>query len=91
MSIRYTARALAQLSEILGHIAVVNPNAARAVQARIKTSIENLGSFPFVGRATDLPGVRVLSIVRYPYRVFYRVQGDSDVLILRILHAARDQ
>ena len=61
------------------------------VQAKIRASIEDLATFPFVGHATDKPGVRALTIARYPYRIFYRVYGDNDVVILRILHAARDQ
>jgi len=61
------------------------------VHAKIRASIESLPRFPFAGQATDKPGVRVLTITRYPYRIFYRVEGNNDVLILRILHAARDQ
>jgi toxin ParE1/3/4 len=91
MTVRYTARALAQLAEIFNYIASDNPRAAGEVQAKIKASIDNLASFPFVGLATDKLGVRVLTITRYPYRIFYRVHRDNEVLILRILHAARDE
>ena len=90
MSVRYTARALGQLAEIFDYIAQDNPRAAHAVQLRIKLSIERLDDFPFAGRITDRSGVRVLTVVRYPYRIFYRTSGAGDVLILRILHAARD-
>lgn len=58
MSLRYTSRALAQLSD---------------------------------GHASDMPGIRVLNLTRYPYRIYYRVFGESDVIVLRILHAARKQ
>jgi toxin ParE1/3/4 len=60
------------------------------VQSRIKASIERLDDFPFSGRSTERPGVRVLTVVRYPYRVFYSTQGTGEVIILRILRAARD-
>jgi len=90
MSVRYTARAIEQLAEIFDYIAQDNPRAASAVQARIRASIERLDDFPFAGRITEMPGVRVLTIVRYPYRVFYSAYGTSEVIILRILHAARD-
>jgi len=34
--------------------------------------------------------VRVVPLVRYPYRIFYRVGGDGDVVeILHVHHAAR--
>jgi addiction module RelE/StbE family toxin len=91
MSVRYTARALAQLAEVFDYIARDNPVAARGLHAKIKASIENLSRFPFAGRATDRPDVRVLTITRFPYRVFYTVHQDNHVVILRILHAARDQ
>jgi len=91
MSLRYTARALAQLGEIFDYIAHDNSRAAHDVHAKIRASIESLPRFPFAGQATDKPGVRVLTITRYPYWIFYRVEGNNDVLILRILHAARDQ
>jgi toxin ParE1/3/4 len=90
MSLRYTAPALVQLAEIFDCIAQDNPRAARAVQAQIKSSIEKLTSFPFAVLATERAGVRVLTVTRYPYRIFYRVYGEGDVVILRILHAARD-
>ncbi len=89
MSIRYTQRALHQLAEVFEYIAKDNPRAANEVQAKIKASIGTLAEFPFAGRATDETGVRILSIVRYPYRVFYRVYRE-DIIVLRILHAARD-
>jgi plasmid stabilization system protein ParE len=60
------------------------------VHATIKSSIEILGRFLFAGRATDRPSVRVLTVARYPYRVFYRV-NQNDAVVLRIFHTARDQ
>ena len=67
MSVRYTARALGQLAEIFDYIAQDNPRAAHAVQLRIKLSFERLDDFPFAGCITDRSGVRVLTVVRYPY------------------------
>jgi plasmid stabilization system protein ParE len=31
----------------------------------------------------------VLALAPVPYRIFYRVSGDRDVIVLRVLHAAR--
>ena len=73
MSIRYTERALAQLAEIFEYVANSNPDGAYKVHSEIKTAISRLEAFPFIGRVTDRPGVRVLAVVRYPYKVFYRV------------------
>jgi toxin ParE1/3/4 len=35
------------------------------------------------------PGVRVASLGRFPYKIFYRVRGET-VEILHIHHAARE-
>lgn len=37
---------------------------------------------------TDEPSVRELSIVRYPYKVYYQIEKD-EVWIVHIRHAAR--
>jgi toxin ParE1/3/4 len=39
-------------------------------------------------RASHREGVRVAPLGRYPYKIFYRVAGDT-VEILHIHHAAR--
>jgi hypothetical protein len=36
------------------------------------------------------PGVRVVPLLRYPYKVFYRSTGDT-IEILYIHHIARDE
>jgi hypothetical protein len=40
-------------------------------------------------RIPERPGVRVVPLIRYPYKIFYHVVGDT-VEILHIHHAARD-
>jgi hypothetical protein len=40
-------------------------------------------------RSPKRPGVRVLPVGRYPYKVFYRITGDA-VEILHIHRAARE-
>ena len=71
MKVCYTSKALAQLDEIFAFIEAENPAAALSVMKRIRRSIEQLAKFPYRCRASELPGVRVLSIVRFPYLVFY--------------------
>ncbi len=67
MSVRYTRRALLQLNDIFAYIAADKPRAAHDVHLKIRRMIDSLAGFPFIGRATDMPGVRVLTIARYPY------------------------
>jgi addiction module RelE/StbE family toxin len=91
VKIRYTRKAVAQLDAIYSYIEADNPRAAKAVKARIQRAISRLAQFPYSCRATARPGIRVLSIVRYPYLVFYSVdEGAQEVHILRIRHAAQD-
>jgi hypothetical protein len=40
-------------------------------------------------RVEERPGVRVLPVLRYPFKIFYRILEDR-VEILHIHHAARD-
>jgi toxin ParE1/3/4 len=35
------------------------------------------------------PGTRVVPLIRYPYKIFYRIVGER-IEILHIHHAARD-
>jgi addiction module RelE/StbE family toxin len=89
--IRYTPKALAQLDAIYTYIEARNPRAASAVKARINRAIGRLAHFPYSCRATVHPGIRVLSIVRYPYLVFYTVdEAAQEVQILRVRHSARN-
>ena len=91
MKVRYTPKALAQLDQIYSYIEAHDPRAAKRVKARIKQAIERLARHPYSCRASEHPGIRVLSIVRYPYLVFYSVdEAAQEVHILRIRHGARD-
>lgn len=65
------------------------PAISYAMVERIFSKIELVGEFPGVGSPRDdfRTGTRV-SAVR-PYLIFYTVADDA-VVILRVLHAARD-
>jgi plasmid stabilization system protein ParE len=68
-----------------------NPRVAKRVRARIKQAIGRLARHPYSCRATEHPGIRVLSVVSYPYLVFYSVDDAArEVHILRIRHSAQD-
>jgi len=88
MKVRYSRRAIADLVGIADYIRKHNPRAAEAVEKRIRASIRQLEMFPFSGRSTDDPTIRMFPIVRYPYLVFYEVFGD-EVVIHHIRHGRR--
>ncbi len=41
-----------------------------------------------MGVPSSQPGVRILQPTRYPYRIYYTVQGD-EIVILHIRHTSR--
>jgi len=50
-----------------------------------------LGEFPEVGHLTDQVGVRLLSVVRYPFLIFYAIDdAASEIVILHVRHGARE-
>jgi toxin ParE1/3/4 len=65
-----------------------SPSGAADVLAAIKSSIEVLEAFPEIGRVVDDAGHRRLPVVRFPYVIFYRSEGN-EVLILHIRHTSR--
>jgi toxin ParE1/3/4 len=77
------------LTEIVDFIAKDNIDAALAVDARFTDMFEMLGQSPKIGKErADLEyGLRSFPVDSYV--VFYR-GWSNDVLIVRVLHAARD-
>lgn len=88
MRVRFTRRAEGDLDSILAYLDERSPSAARSVSAAIGRSISRLADFPLIAPKTSLPGVRELSLLRYPYKIYYEVEED-DVSILHIRHARR--
>jgi toxin ParE1/3/4 len=87
--IRYTLPALADLGSILDYIAEHSPQGAERVQTRIQTVIELLAQNPHIGVRTDDATIRRLTMLPYPYLVFYEVTKD-EIIIHAVRHAARD-
>jgi toxin ParE1/3/4 len=89
--IRYLPKAVQQLDAIFTHIAARNPSAAIRVGAAIRRGIERLADFPRSARQSEVPGIRELAIVRYPYIVFYAVDEQrQEVHVLRVRHTSQD-
>ena len=59
---------------------------------RIEALTVLLKEFPFVGHVTDEEGVRVLSVVRYPFLLFYAIDDAAgELVILHVRHTAQQQ
>jgi len=83
----WTARARHELSEIVSHIWVDDPAAAKRVRNRVETTAMYLKSQPFMGRPGSVSGTR--ETVPHPsYRLVYQVTAET-VSILSIVHTAR--
>ena len=89
MKLRWDARALQDLRDIRSYIALHgSAEAADRVRQHLRTRVARLTTNPFIGIVSTNPQIRVLPPTRYPYRIYYTVQGD-DVVILHIRHTAR--
>ena len=88
MRVRYTLQAQGDLDTIYSYLDQRTPTAARSVKELVERRIASLADFPLMAPETDEPGIRELTIVRYPYKVYYEVQGD-EVWIIHIRHTSR--
>jgi toxin ParE1/3/4 len=88
--IHYTETALAEIEEILIHIARDNPMAARRVALTIIALISRVTEYPHTAVETDIPDVRVAPALPYRYIVFFTVTKDA-LIVRNVRHAARDR
>jgi len=89
MKVVYTEDALRDLGAIADWLILHYPAVALNVERRIRTVVAHIAQWPESSRrAAGRPDVRVAPLGRYPYRIFYRVSGDT-VEILHVHHAAR--
>lgn len=90
MKLQYTPRAIRDLDGIRKYIEKDNPSAAWVVASFIRRSIRSLEDMPYQGRATETEDVRRLTVMNYPYVVYYRVK-DTSVAVLSVRHTARNR
>ena len=88
MNVRWSRRALADLSRISARIATDKPIAAAEFVSAISEKVERLSEFPLMGRAGAYQDTREL-VVHKNYLVTYRVHGD-EVQVLQVWHVARN-
>ena len=90
MKVEFTNRAIADLRKISAQSRKeFGDRVAAALAVRIRSVVEQIGDAPeSAARVEQRPSMRVLPLVRYPFKVFYRIVGDT-VRILHIRHTAR--
>jgi toxin ParE1/3/4 len=88
MRVRYTPEAFADRERIFADLRERSPSGARNVMVNIRDAVRLLHEQPYSGYKTDDPEVRVKFVIRYPYKIFYRLRGDV-VEIAHIRHTSR--
>lgn len=90
MRIAYASRAQADLVYIGEHSRrAFGPAVAAALETTIRATVARIAAIPEIGQqVSERPAVRILPLVRYSFKIFYTVAGDT-VTILHIRHAAR--
>ena len=88
MRIRYAPRAFSDRRSISDYLNERSPQGALNVQRAIVQAVRSLKEYPRLGRPTALAEVRELTVPRYPYKVYYRIDGE-EIWILHIRDARR--
>jgi plasmid stabilization system protein ParE len=90
MRVRWSETALAEVEAIFSFIYERNHSAATSVVQRVEELTALLGEFPLAGHLTDETAVRMISVVRYPFLIFYTIDdGAAEVVILHVRHTAQ--
>ena len=89
MKVEYTKLALADLRKIAADSREYGDVVAASVEARISRVVAHISKHPEAAAPVgERPGMRVIPLIRYPFKIFYRVLEDR-VRILHIRHTAR--
>ena len=78
MKVRYTRRAQGDLDVIFTYLDKRSPAGAHSVKTLIERRIGSLADFPLMAPETDEPGIRELTIVRYPYKIYTRSRATRS-------------
>jgi toxin ParE1/3/4 len=90
MKVEYAPRAQVDLERIGNYSrSEYGPRVATALGTYIQATVARLGAMPESGaEVPERPGVRVVPLIRYPFRIFYTV-GKDTLTILHIRHTSR--
>jgi plasmid stabilization system protein ParE len=88
MRVRYTPQARNDLLGILEYLNDRNPGGARNVRRAVDRTLRLIGEHPQAGRLAGEGETRVLPAGRYPYLIYWSIEGN-DAWIVRIRHGAR--
>jgi toxin ParE1/3/4 len=89
MKVVYTDKALENLAGILAYIASHYPTIYGAFQTACGRSSLISVSGQKAQEVEGRPGVRVVPLFRYPYKIFYRRTGEAIEILRRAGRAAK--
>jgi toxin ParE1/3/4 len=88
MRVRFTPRARRDLEEIREYLETRSPPGARNVLQALAGAVRIVSEQPYASVRTDDPDVRVKLVLRYRYKIFYRIRDDM-IEILHVRHTSR--
>ena len=90
MKVEYSNRAVANLRKISADSrGAFGDRVAEALEGRIRAVIDRISRDPFSAPEVEQrPGLHVVPLIRYPFKIFYRVLDDR-IQIVHIRHVAR--
>jgi toxin ParE1/3/4 len=90
MRIVFSETALADLDQIFKYLASNYPALIEPVEQRINSVLARLQEWPeSARRVTQRTNTRVVPLIRYPYRIFYRLTDDA-IVVVHIRHTSRE-
>ena len=89
MIIEFSNRAVDDLRKLGNSSLDYGEAVSIAVEVRLRRILVHIAAYPQAAeQISDRPGVHVVPLVRYPYKIFYRVLKDR-IRILHIRHTSR--
>jgi toxin ParE1/3/4 len=80
VKVRYTRRALRQMTEVLEYIEARSPSGAENVKRRLQGIIDLLADHPNSGRTIHKGNLRRFMVIPYPYVIFYLADATGIVI-----------
>ena len=85
MRLQFTPRAIADLEAIADYVQPRSSQGAVRVRAAILGSLQRLLQFPGSGRRQTVETVRKITIRKYKYLVYYRIDdGAEEIVVISI-------
>jgi toxin ParE1/3/4 len=88
VKVGFAPRARNDISDIQAWLSERSATGATTVISAIRSTADIIGEYPGIGRSTNIDGIKVLPVVRYPCLVYYTLEPD-EVVVVHIRHGAR--